>query len=393
MSDPIGNTRKLPPTVLETAQKAEGGIGNTTAGPMSDRTRSKRTKAAAKDLAEMKADTTTFSIGDVFDTIDQPLPSDSETETESENENENKSEKLKAVTKKKSTPSVNPSAPWKTNQPTEDDILASVEDPDESINGENDSEISDIESIASVQKRRSSRHIASPLDILVKAADKFSSENREDPKLVEINSMKVADLKSELKLRHLPIKGNKSDLMNRLVEAYKAAAKSKKRSAGNSSEQAAANKVAKVAKRSTGKARATKSDGPKKNRRHGSDPPRSQCSCKDKASREHFVHCTGFIKKLQNSTTWRDEHERKTNPKSQHFMLSFDKVVPRPYLTSGSKQRVEPISVFLVPDLGFDVKKFGSHLITLGKQMLKESGEGYACTKDADEYYGLIFEE
>ena len=93
------------------------------------------------------------------------------------------------------------------------------------------------------------------------------------------------------------------------------------------------------------------------------------------------MHCTGFIKKLQNSTTWRDEHERKTNPKSQHFMLSFDEVVPRPYLVSGTKKRVEPISVFLVPDLGFDVKKFGSHLITLGKQMLKDSSKDYACTK------------
>ena len=110
-----------------------------------------------------------------------------------------------------------------------------------------------------MQKRRSSRHISSPLDILATPADKFSSENREDPKLVKINSMKVAELKTELELRCLSIKGNKSVLMNRLMEAYQAAAKSKKRSAGNCLKQAAVNKVA---KRSAGKARATKSNGP-----------------------------------------------------------------------------------------------------------------------------------
>ena len=67
-----------------------------------------------------------------------------------------------------------------------------------------------------MQKRRSSR-----LDILATAADKFSSEKKcEDPELVKINSMKVAELKTELKLRCLSIKGKKSVLMNWLIKAH-----------------------------------------------------------------------------------------------------------------------------------------------------------------------------
>ena len=214
--------------------------------------------------------------------------------------------------------------------------------------------------------------------------DKELSSDKEDPE-VKIKSMKVADLKIELQLRCESINGKRTDLVQRLIKAHKLKLKRY-----GSKTAAAAAKISNT----NAKARPRSDDHRStSNRRLGSEPPRSTNSCKDKASRDHFKRSTEFIKKFQNLTTWRDEHQLKTNPKSQHFMLSYDQVVPKPYATGGSKQRVNPISVFLVPDHGFDVKEFGKHLITLGKQMVKNSGKGYTCTNMADEYSYLLFEE
>ena len=93
---------------------------------------------------------------------------------------------------------------------------------------------------------------------------------------------------------------------------------------------------------------------------------------------------------MQFATTIQNEFDRKSNPKVQYFMVTYDKLVQKPHFSSNKRSRDGPKSIFFVPEY-FNVKEFGKVLKDVGQAMLLESGEGYFCTDDKQVYEEMVF--
>ena len=64
------------------------------------------------------------------------------------------------------------------------------------------------------------------------------------------------------------------------------------------------------------------------------------------------------MEQLLDCSTWEDKIMRDHNPKTQHFMLTYDELVQRPFNTIGVK-RDRPLLVFYSPD-GVDQHDLGA---------------------------------
>ena len=67
---------------------------------------------------------------------------------------------------------------------------------------------------------------------------------------------------------------------------------------------------------------------------------------KDRIVCSKFDTVTKHVQEMQFATTIQNDFDRKTSPKVQHFMVTYDKLVQKPHFLSNKKSRV-PKSIFL----------------------------------------------
>jgi len=122
--------------------------------------------------------------------------------------------------------------------------------------------------------------------------------------------------------------------------------------------------------------------------------PKTVNQVKDEVVVKKCGHATKVIKELQYCSTWEHQQDRDEKPKSQHFMLTYDELVPKPTKSKLSRYRRPEgyLFNFLVPE-GVNLTDFGTKLANIGKDMASGNAEGihWKCTGDPDEYCKFVF--
>ena len=136
----------------------------------------------------------------------------------------------------------------------------------------------------------------------------------------------------------------------------------------------------------------------KANRRQVHSRPKTLNQIKDEVASRQSEVALKCVNKLQYCTTWEHDQERNVQPKSQHIMLTYDEMVPKPTEATYSRYtRLEGhVFYFCVPedfDTGNNLVNFGTKLASIGQEMASgvKEGTNWKYTHNTKEYHELVF--